>query len=176
MIEVKDYNPLWKDDFKAVARIISEKLGPLAIKIEHTGSTSVPGLCAKPILDIIVVIESRDKLKTVYGKLAEVGFIHQGDLGVKGREAFKREPGDPLKDDNGYVFTHQHLYVCAEGSVELKKHVAFRNYLRKHPDKTREYCELKKRLAGECGDDRDKYTDMKTPFVTAALEKAIEED
>src|SRR5215470_10125139 len=98
---------------------IAAVLNELATSIEHIGSTAVPGLAAKPVIDIDVLLRSSTDLPLVIRRLAELGYEHRGDLGVSGREAFQ------AKLD---VVQH-HLYVCPPGSREYNRHIAFRNYL-----------------------------------------------
>lgn len=104
-VVVEPYNKAWKQDFQNIKEELTSALGDLALRIEHVGSTSVEGLSAKPIIDIDVVIEDRNLLNSVIGALAKIGYIHEGDLGIAGREAFKYEGKEHLRK--------HHLYVCA---------------------------------------------------------------
>ncbi|MNV51043.1 dephospho-CoA kinase/protein folding accessory domain-containing protein [compost metagenome] len=91
--------------------------------IEHVGSTSVPGLSAKPIIDMDVVVATRDDVKKAIQRLAILGYVHEGDLGAIGREAFIPPNGVPW----------HHLYVCTIDNAEYKRHIMFRDYLKSHP-------------------------------------------
>jgi GrpB-like predicted nucleotidyltransferase (UPF0157 family) len=119
----------------------------------------VPGLAAKPIIDLDVVIGSPDDLPAVIAELRPLGYRPQGDLGVPGREAFNYPPGRPP----------HHLYVCALGHRELARHLAFRDFLRAHPDTARTYATLKRSLASRFRNDRDAYTEAKTTFIEQVL-------
>ena len=137
-IEVVDYDSKWVNDFNQIKGEIEEALKDLVLAVEHVGSTSVPLLAAKPIIDLDVVIDQND-LKEVIFLLENHGYIYEGDLGLKDREAFRYEGKEHLR-------TH-HLYVCPQDSKELKRHLAFRNYLRKHPNIVKEYGKIKKEVA-----------------------------
>lgn len=158
---ITPYNPDWPAQFEAIAVPIREKLGPLAMSVEHIGSTSIPNLAAKPIIDLDVVISSRLVLPQVIEGLAELGYTHQGDLGIAGREAFKKAAD-----------IRHHLYVCSVDTPNLHEHLLFRDYLRTHPAEAEAYGELKMKLAGEYGEDRDGFTDAKTEFVQSILAQA----
>lgn len=155
-IEVVDYDSKWVDDFKQIKGEIEEALKDLVIVIEHVGSTAVPWLAAKPIIDLDVVIDRKD-LKKVIFLLEKHGYIYEGDLGLKDREAFRYEGKEYLK-------TH-HLYVCPQDSKELKRHLAFRDYLRKHPDAVKEYSKVKKEAAELYPNDIEKYCMHKASII-----------
>jgi len=160
-IMIEDYDARWPQLFEILRTRIGAVLGSLAAAIEHIGSTAVPGLAAKPIIDIDVLLQSQADLQRAIERLATVGYEHQGDLGVAGREAF-RAPAD--------VFPH-HLYVCAPDSSEYGRHIAFRNHLRCNSEDAHAYERLKKSLADRLGNDRDGYTLAKTDFIEATLRR-----
>lgn len=141
-------------------------LGSLGSRIEHVGSTSVPGLPAKPTIDMDVVIESEDQLGDAAARLAAIGYESRGDLGVTGRYAFKSPAGSP----------NHHLYVCARDSAELHRHLAFRDYLRGHPEEAAAYGRLKQSLAQAHPFDREGYTGGKTHWIEQALQLARQEN
>jgi GrpB-like predicted nucleotidyltransferase (UPF0157 family)/RimJ/RimL family protein N-acetyltransferase len=163
---VVDYDPAWPVQFEELRRILAGTLGSVAVAIEHVGSTSVPGLAAKPILDIDVVVENRDALPEVVRRLAELGYEHEGDIGVRGREAFRPVAERPR------AWPRHHLYVCARGARELERHVALRQWLRTHPEDRERYANLKRRLALEHRHDRDAYCDAKRGLIEAVLAQA----
>ena len=148
-------------------------MGSLATAIEHVGSTAVPGLSAKPILDIDVVIPSRSDLAQVINRLAALGYRHVGDLGVSGREAFSTDGAqDVPRNGTGRQWPDHHLYVCSADSGELRRHLSFRDWLRCHPDRAAEYGALKLHLSQAHREDRARYTEAKTEFVEASLREA----
>ena len=130
--------------------------------MEHVGSTSVPGLAAKAIVDIDVVLRSLDDVPTAIARLRSLGYVYQGDKGIRGREAFLWPPGA----------RPHHLYAVVAGSRPHVDHIHFRDHLREHPDVAQEYAALKKSLAAQQGGDPLGYTNAKTAFVAAALRAA----
>jgi GrpB-like predicted nucleotidyltransferase (UPF0157 family) len=163
-IVIVEYDPRWPGIFKQLRNRIAAALGPLVSRIEHIGSTAVPNLPAKPIIDLDVVIASRNDLPTVIRRLEPLGHRHQGDLGVPGREAFTTAPD---------TYPH-HLYVCAADSAALARHLAFRDLLRADPETARAYGELKRALAVRFRNDRAAYTDAKTAFTDAVLSARVD--
>ena len=156
-IIVEPYDEAWERNFAAIRDEIQNALGDLAVRIEHVGSTSVRGLSAKPIIDIDVVIRDGAALAATIERLRLLGYQHEGDLGIAGREAFKYDGKEHLQK--------HHLYVCPEDSAELKRHVAFRDYLRSHPEAVREYSRIKEEGAALYPDDIDRYIAHKSPFI-----------
>ncbi|WP_336780928.1 GrpB family protein [Paenibacillus illinoisensis] len=166
---IEGYNNEWPRAFNIIESIISNKLNRLVLRIEHVGSTSIPSLSAKPIIDIDVVIESMDCLPQVIKKLEELGYIHEGDLGIKNREAFaRRDVYVPYTSEGNEKHEH-HLYVCNRESEELKRHMMFRDILRKHPLLVSEYANLKFQLANKYRDNRQAYSAGKTEFITRIM-------
>ena len=161
---VEDYDPSWPQLFEMLRSRLFSILNELAINIEHVGSTAVPGLAAKPIIDIDVLLRSSIDLPVVIRKLAELGYEHKGDLGVSGREAFRANAAS----------VQHHLYVCPPGSREYDRHLAFRNYLRAHAADANAYALLKRELASKFGSDRDGYNQAKSEFVHRILQRTLE--
>jgi GrpB-like predicted nucleotidyltransferase (UPF0157 family) len=169
MITIADYNPDWPKAFAALRDVLEAALGPALRGVEHVGSTAVEGLPAKPIIDIDVVIASPAALPEAIRRLAQLGYFHQGDLGVPGREAFGRRGADVPRGGSGRSWPEHHLYVCPPDGAELKRHVLFRDVLRTHPGQVERYAALKRRLAREHGDDLEAYVAGKTAFVEEVL-------
>jgi GrpB-like predicted nucleotidyltransferase (UPF0157 family) len=161
-IVVADYDPGWPALFERLARPVREAVADLGARVEHVGSTAVPGLAAKPIVDIDVVVAAPSDVPEAIERLRGLGYVYQGDKGIVGREAFLWPPGAPV----------HHLYVVVDGGPPYRDHVRFRDHLRQHPDKAEEYAALKRELARRHGRDRIAYTDAKTGFVTAILRAA----
>ncbi len=134
-------------------------ISDVAISIEHVGSTSVPGLAAKPVIDLDIVAVGDAQMRTAIDRLQTLGYRHRGDLGVQGREAFARPEGS----------CEHHLYACVAGAQGLRNHLAVRDYLRQHPSAVLAYGELKKDLARRFADDIDAYIDGKTAFLLKIL-------
>lgn len=156
---IEEYDPRWPDLYEQFRARAAEALGPVAAAIEHVGSTSVPGLAAKPVIDMDVMLNPAHGLSVAIASLGRLGYVHQGDLGIAGREAFQAPAGD---------FSH-HLYVCLPGNREYGRHVTFRNWLRSHPEDADAYGRLKYELAARYRDDRNAYTIAKGNFVEEIL-------
>lgn len=156
-VTVLPYDEGWTKAFEDIKAEISSALGSLAVAIEHVGSTSVRGLPAKPCIDIDVVIEDCFVFDLVCRRLAGIGYIHEGNLGIKDREAFKYT-------DKPHLMNH-HLYVCTKHSAELHRHIIFRDYLRSHPEAAQTYGEVKLRAAQLYPDDIDGYIEYKSACI-----------
>jgi len=154
---VLPYDPNWITEFERIRVYLMEQIGDLVIEIKHVGSTSVPGLCAKPIIDIVAIMESYEVLPQIVSRLEKVGFQHVGVQGIKEREVFKRL----IPDD----FMDYHFYIYPKDSEENRRHTRFRNALLRNPQIAEEYGKLKTRLISEVNGDRVLYTDSKTDFI-----------
>lgn len=156
-VNVVSYAPEWRMQFREIAAELKQLLGDLAIAVEHVGSTSVPGLAAKPIIDVDIVIRDYDVFTEVVKNLEKGGYYYEGDLGIAGREAFGYNGKDHLQK--------HHLYVCPADSAELRRHLAFRDYLRTHEKAAAEYGEIKKNAARQSPDSIEDYLKTKSPFI-----------
>lgn len=153
---ITPYNPDWVSQFEGIASWLREKL-PRHSQVHHVGSTSIPGMPAKNIIDIDIEcpIGSMD---TIITALNHAGYQHEGDKGIPGREAFR-----PKEGSEASFLYHHHLYACESNSSELHKHLAFKNYLRANPEKQKWLAEHKI----ECdriAQSRSEYIERKAPF------------
>jgi len=164
-IVVVEYDPVWPEVFERVRATVWPVLHDVALAIEHVGSTSVPGLWAKPIVDVDVIVADEAAVALAITRLAGIGYTHRVDLGVAGREAFEAPRDGPATPPH-------HLYVCPQGSVALRNHLAVRDHLRAFPASVRAYGALKRRLARAHPHDIDAYVAGKTDFVLAILSAA----
>jgi len=167
-VVVVPYDPAWPAAFALLRDRVAAVLGDLAAGIEHVGATAVPGCDAKPIIDIDVVIRHADDVEAVANRLATLGYVHIGDLGVVGREAFRAPLGPQPRGPQ------HHLYVCAAGAAALQAHLTLRDALRADPALAAAYGRLKRELAERYRDDRDAYAEGKSAFVAAVLRNAHE--
>lgn len=136
-IRVVDYSPLWPEEFDEVsARLRASLDGVRWVSIEHVGSTSVPGLAAKPVLDIDVITDA-GSVNSVIEALCAAGYRHRGDMGIPGRESMEAPDDAPPR----------HVYVCAEGALALRNHLAVRQVLRERSDLRDRYAAVKRDLA-----------------------------
>ena len=156
-ITVLPYDPAWPSAFRKIERELRSALGALAVSVEHVGSTAVAGLAAKPCIDIDVVIADTTPLADVACALAAIGYTHEGDLGIAGREAFDYA-------DKPHLYPH-HLYVLRASSAELRRHLALRDYLRTHPEAAARYGQIKTEGAALYPNDIEKYIAHKAPYI-----------
>ncbi|MFK7808567.1 MAG: GrpB family protein [Saprospiraceae bacterium] len=170
-IVVVDYDPIWKDQFEELKSVLIKSIDRESIEIEHVGSTSILGLKAKPIIDLDIILEDDLLIEKVIEKLSKLGYNHVGDLGITGREAFKKtDTKTPATGTNKEWFEH-HLYVCRKDSIGLQNHLNFRDYMRNHPEKVKEYGNLKLELTKKYPYDIDSYIDGKTDFIVEVLSR-----
>jgi GrpB-like predicted nucleotidyltransferase (UPF0157 family) len=168
MIELVPYQPTWPEAFQREADRIRSHFGDQAVRIEHVGSTSVPGLAAKPVIDIQVSLASLTPREPWLAAMAALGYKHF-QLGDFDRvyPFFARPASWPA--------TH-HLHLCAAGSVQEREHLAFRDWLREHPDVAQAYWRLKQELAqkhpGDTQTSREAYSLDKSDFVRDMLRRA----
>lgn len=163
-VSVVAYDAAWPARFAALAaRIAAAFAEPPAIpvRLEHVGSTAVPGLAAKPVVDLDAVVAPADVGRAI-ARLASLDYVHRGDQGVPGRAAFRPPPDE----------ARHHLYVCAADAPAYRDHVRFRDYLRAHPAIAADYGALKQALAARHADDRDAYQAAKSAFITAITRQA----
>ena len=167
VVELKQYNPKWKDFYNQESKEITSAISKFIVDIQHIGSTAIPNIVAKPIIDIAVAIDSLKNIEKIIKPLEEIGFTYRGEQGVPDRHLFVKG-GEECR-------TH-HLHVTFKEHYEWKKHLVFRDYLLEHPKEARQYSKLKKRLKREYKGDRGAYTDGKTEFINRILEKAKKSD
>ncbi len=161
IVKLDPYSSQWAVRFASEKRRLSRFLGSARCRIEHIGSTAVPGLDAKPIIDIAIMIPSFRRLPLWIQRLGKAGYSYKGEYGLSGRHFFSR--GKPV--------TH-HLHLVEKDSLHWDNWLLFRDYLLAHPGEAKRYSVFKKRLAARFADDRDAYTRAKTPFVTRLLTRA----
>lgn len=158
-IQVVDYDPEWPGAFERVRSYVWPAVRDIALSVEHVGSTAVPGLRAKPVIDVCVVVLSTEEVPASIERLARTGYVHRGNLGVPEREAFRSPDGLP----------RHHLYLSPRESLSLKNHLGLRDYLRSHSEAARAYGELKAALAHRFPEDINNYIAGKTEFILGIL-------
>ena len=161
VVRLVEYDSQWPSLFAAEASKIRAHLGRLALSLEHIGSTSIPGMCAKPVLDILAGRPADASAGGYIAALARAGYEHRGERGVPGREYFRR--GQPRA---------YHLHLVEEGGPLWLDYLAFRDYLRGHADAARRFADVKRALAERFSRDRDGYLNAKSAHVQLILELA----
>jgi len=159
IMEVIPYDLNWPKQFEAEASLLRQALGDNCIEIHHIGSTAVPGLAAKPTIDIIPVVKDLSKISD--NKLVVLGYTPMGEMGMPFRRFYNK--GNPR--------TH-HLHIWEEGNPEIEKHLLFRDYLIAHHDIAKQYENIKLQLATKFRNDRQNYTESKDELIKDILQKS----
>jgi GrpB-like predicted nucleotidyltransferase (UPF0157 family) len=163
-IVVSDYDPAWPEWFERIRAFVWPAVADVARRIDHVGSTSVPGLAAKPIIDLDIVVASEELVRPAIERLARIGYGWRGEMGVVGREAFKAPSGSELPE--------HHLYLVVENNKAHLDHWLLRDLLRDDADARARYAELKRRNAELADGDLQLYVEAKAELVTELLTRA----
>jgi len=168
-VRIFEYDPGWPARFEAERARVLEAVGPLVAAVEHIGSTSVPALPAKPTIDMLVALHDPARVVECVSPLEALGYAYQyvTAFGPPGWHYFSRRD---VAIDLGY-----HIHVTQIGSSFWREHMAFRDYLRGHPEAAAEYAVLKRALAEEHGSDRIGYATAKTEFIREIVGRALAE-
>jgi len=162
-IVVVPYDEKWPEMFKAERFMIQALLGDVAKNVHHIGSTSVPGLLAKPVIDILLEVSDTYRLDKCVSLMVKAGYVARGENGIAGRRYFIK---------GGDQRSHQ-VHAFSVGDVQIPRHLAFRDYLRKNSDIAREYSEIKHAAALLCRNDAHRYSAFKTNFIERHLQLAL---
>ena len=165
-IEVVEYSADWPRVFEQEEAAILAACRPWITEVHHIGSTSVPGLAAKPILDVLPVAAGTAEALEAVSRMTALGYRYRGENGIAGRFYFDRVV-------EGRTVMHVHVFPA--GHPEVRRHLVFRDHLRMNPDVAREYERMKRELAARYGDDRQTYTDSKAAFITGVIDAAMRE-
>ncbi|HVF47358.1 MAG TPA: GrpB family protein [Pyrinomonadaceae bacterium] len=163
-VEVVPYDPAWRTAFKAEARVVADAMGENLMAIHHIGSTSIPGIYAKPVIDILVEVSNINYVDNAGAAMELLGYEVMGEFGIEGRRYFR-------KDRSAGMRTHQ-IHTFQTGSPHIQRHLAFRDYLIAHPTDALAYSDLKRRLVRENGGDTELYMDGKDDFIRETDRKA----
>ncbi len=163
VLTVLPYHASWPEKFKSEQVLIARILPLKNVTIEHIGSTSVIGLMAKPIIDILVEVDCLSVFEKYAVAMSAIGYVTKGENGIVGRQYFQ-------KGDENRSF---HLHGFLRGDIHARRHVAYRNYLRCHPDAARQYGELKQQLVKKSANDMNCYMKGKDSFIQHHLLKAM---
>jgi len=171
---LQKYQGSWADDFMKIKEVLGAVLGDIEVEIEHIGSTSIKYIAAKPIIDIDIVFHPNVKFAEIENRLANLNYYHNGDQGIKDREAFNRHETKGKHEILDFIY--HHLYVCPSHSLELERHLNLRNYLNEHEGARKQYEKIKYQIAEEANQDRKIYAKLKetraSEFIESILRKA----
>lgn len=164
-VTVTEFNPEWKQQFELASSEIQKVLGEECLAVHHIGSTSVQGMAAKPVIDLMPVVRDIEQIDRFNNELKKLGYIAKGENGLPGRRYYQR---------GGDERTH-HIHIYQEGNTEITRHLAFRDYLRENPRIAEEYGTLKKKLAKEFPCNIEKYIEGKEIMVSQIEKRAMGE-
>jgi GrpB-like predicted nucleotidyltransferase (UPF0157 family) len=156
-VEVVPHNPQWRDAFEAEAKHVAAALGENVVAIHHIGSTAIPNIYAKPVIDLLVEVRDITEVDGQSSAMESLGYEVMGEYGIPGRRYFR-------KDNQAGIRTH-HIHAFEAGSAEVVRHLAFRDYMIAHPGEAQRYSELKRQLAEEHPQSFDGYMDGKDDFI-----------
>jgi GrpB-like predicted nucleotidyltransferase (UPF0157 family) len=163
-VEVVPHSPGWAAEFRAEADRLADRLGDEVVAVHHVGSTAIPGISAKPIIDLLLEAREVERLDGFHSEMAALGYEARGEFGIPGRRFFVKSAG-PRR-------TH-HIHAFATGDPELERHLAFRDYMISHPDEARAYGRLKESLAEEFPTDIEGYMVGKDAFIKETEKVAL---
>jgi GrpB-like predicted nucleotidyltransferase (UPF0157 family) len=164
MVRVVDHDPSWFALFETEKARILEQVGAAALDVQHVGSTSIPSLPAKPIIDIALAIASLEEADRILEALSALDYEHKPEVVIPGELFFR-------KRDGAY-----HLHVLQPDSIHWQEYMVFRDYLRAHPEIAQQYVQLKLLLASQFAEDRKSYTCGKAEFIRRVLKDAVQRD
>lgn len=166
IVELEEFNDNWKNEYLEEEKLLKEVLDNRIVSIHHVGSTAIRGLKAKPIIDILMVVDSLDIVLELEKLLKDYGYTNRGAQGVMDRYLFVKGPDDAR--------TH-YVHIVLPKSNTYYNQILFRDYLNKYPEYVKKYCELKQKLALKYANDRKMYTASKSEFINNVLELAKKE-
>ncbi|HEV7892566.1 MAG TPA: GrpB family protein [Pyrinomonadaceae bacterium] len=156
-VKVVPHDPRWRDAFAAEAKHVAAALGENVVAIHHIGSTAIPDIYAKPVIDFLVEVRDINEVDGRSRAMESLGYEVMGEYGIPGRRYFR-------KDNREGIRTH-HIHAFEAGSAEVERHLAFRDYMIAHPVDAQRYSELKRKLAEEHPQNMDGYMDGKDGFI-----------
>ena len=170
---LKKYSPDWIKYFINIKSEIEKALSGLTYTIEHVGSTAVPNLDAKPILDIDIIYNGQRDFEIIKCSLENIGYYHNGNQGIEDRDVFKRKS---FSTDSILDKVQHHLYVCPVNSKALERHILSRNFLRKNDWARIKYQEMKYELAAQANQDKKVYAALKEDNINDFIDSIIEKE
>jgi GrpB-like predicted nucleotidyltransferase (UPF0157 family) len=156
-VKVVPHNPQWRDAFEAEAKQVAAALGEHVVAVHHIGSTAIPNIYAKPVVDLLVEIRDITEVDNRSSAMESLGYEVMGEYGIPGRRYFRKDNPEGIRTHN--------LHAFAAGSAEVERHLTFRDYMLAHPVDAQRYSELKRKLAEEHPQSMDGYMDGKDGFI-----------
>jgi GrpB-like predicted nucleotidyltransferase (UPF0157 family) len=163
---IDPYNPEWPIQFQIIKKDLEESFGDKALSIDHVGSTSIPGMCAKPVIDVCVVIDHYEEFPTEKEKMTERGYRYEDGYIAPDTILFYKAKEDDEKTIN--------IHVCVKGSYDVEKFLEGRDYFLAHPERVKMYKELKEKLNKEFPNDYPSYRAGKQAFLKETKDLAHE--
>ncbi len=164
-VVVEPYDSAWPRLFAVESAVVAEALRPTLVAIHHIGSTSIAGIYAKPIIDMLAEVAALGEVDLRVDEMTQLGYEARGEFGISGRRYFRK--------DNSKGVREYQLHVFLSSSDEVERHLAFRDFLRTHPDQAMQYSEMKQRLAREHPEDIGAYIEGKDPFIKEIERRAL---
>lgn len=151
------HDPGWAEEFARESTVVALGFGDLLVELHHIGSTAIPGIEAKPVIDMLAVVTDIGLVDVRSPRLEELGYEAMGEFGIPGRRYFR-------KNSPSSVRTHQ-IHSLEVGSPEIERHLAFRDFLRAHPEHAKKYAAVKREMGERYPHDMAAYTDGKSEFI-----------
>jgi GrpB-like predicted nucleotidyltransferase (UPF0157 family) len=165
-VEVVPHDPKWGEAFEVESKSVADALGENVVAVHHIGSTAIPSIYAKSIIDLLVEVKDIIKVDGQNSAMESLGYEVMGEFGIPGRRFFR-------KDNQESVRTH-HIHTFEIASAQVERHLAFRDYMLAHPEDAQKYSELKRELARKYPQNIDKYMDGKDGFIKEMDKKAAQ--
>ncbi len=165
-VRLEEYDNSWKAEFEKEKHVLEKLIGKYFLKIEHVGSTSIPGMKAKPIIDIAVVVKKLKSDNEYIEILKNAGYEYRDDNAVKGEHLFEK-----VKNN----LTTHFIHVIEKDSTRWLNYILFKEYLLENKDEIKKYIELKEKLSVKYKDDRERYTKLKNDYIINIINKKKEE-
>ncbi len=162
-IYIAEYDPLWIENFNTETEQLKPIFGDLLIEIHHIGSTSIPNMPAKPVIDIMPIVTEISAVDTLNSALIALGYEPMGENGIIGRRYFRK---------GGHLNRSHHIHAYEPNNPEVAKHLDFRDYLKTHPESAKAYADLKRKVAQANPNDIYGYMDGKHDFIQETIVKA----
>lgn len=163
IVELHPHNPDWASEYETIAAQLTPIFGDQLLLIEHIGSTAIPGIKAKPIIDILIAVTDIGLVAEIIPAMEALGYDYRGERGIPGRQYFRMEP-----DNSSGI----HVHIYQQGHKGITEKLDFRDYMHTHPDRAQAYSQLKEDLALKYREDRPKYSESKAGFIVETIELA----